>query len=427
MSANWNFLTGDSERDQRNVSILLESVEGLYGTRELDELMCNAVDRAIRVTGAERGLLLVEGADGTLRTRVAREREGGDLPLETRYSMKWVEKVWRSGEPAVTMDTADQQPVSLSDSILALRLISVMAVPMLTTGRSLGVLYVDSTAKVREFTPSDLSVFKALAGLVALAVEHARLNAEKAEQERLKRDMLIAQEIQQRVLPTNLPQPVGYELAGVGRPCDETSGDYYDVIPVRNDALALVIGDVSGHGLGPALLMASTRALIHSALQLQPGPVEVIEGVNAFLERDMPDNAFMSLFLAELQPATAEFRYVSAGHNPPYLLRADGQVEELERTGPVLGVVAGASYRLSEALKMASGDVLMLYTDGAFEAHDAQGEMYGEDRLRDSLVRCAKGGASAEDILAGVLADLDGFVGDQRLDDDVTVLLVRKL
>jgi len=325
------------------------------------------------------------------------------------------------------MDTADQQPVSLSGSILALRLVSVMAVPMLTKGRSLGVLYVDSTAKVREFTPSDLSVLKALAGLVALAVEHARLNAEKAEQERLKRDMLIAQEIQQRLLPTDLPQPAGFELAGVGRACDETSGDYYDVIPMHGDALALVIGDVSGHGLGPALLMASTRALIHSALRLQPGPLEVIEGVNAFLERDMPDNAFMSLFLAALHPETAEFRYVSAGHNPPFLLRADGRLEELERTGPVLGVVASATYGLSDPIRLASGDVLMLYTDGIYEAHDTEGEMYGEERLRDSLVRRTSGGASAEDVLAGVLADLDAFVGEQRLEDDVTVLVVRKL
>ena len=425
MTAHWEFLTGDTERDQRNVSILLESVEGLYGTRGLDELMCNAVDRAIRVTGAERGLLLIAGPDGELETKVARARGGEDLPLETLYSKKWVGNVWRSGEPSVTMDTADQQQLSLSDSILALRLISVMAVPLLVKGRNVGVLYVDSTAKVREFTKSDLSVFQALGGLVALAVENARLNAEKAEQERLKRDLAVAQQIQQRLLPTNLPQPDGFQLAGVGRACEETSGDYYDVIPVQGDALALVIGDVSGHGLGPALMMVSTRALIHSALQMQPGPLEVIKGVNIFLERDMPDSAFMSLFLGSLHPETQTLRYVSAGHNPPLLLRKDGSIEELPRTGPVLGVVASASYRLSEDRRLERGDVLMLYTDGIFEAHDVHGEMYGEERMRESLARRSAGGASAEEILGGVIADLDAFVGDHDLDDDVTVLIIR--
>jgi sigma-B regulation protein RsbU (phosphoserine phosphatase) len=425
MPTPWNFLTGDPERDQRNVAILLESVESLYDTRELDDLMRNAVDRAIEVTGAERGLLLVAGEGGELETRVARGSDGADLPLTTRYSSNWVGRVWQSGEPSVTMDAADQPNVDVTESMTALRLISLMAAPMLVKGRSVGVLYVDSTAKVREFTRSDLSVFQALAGLIALAVENARLNAEKAEQERIKRELLVAREIQQRLLPTNLPQPEGIELAGVGRSCDETSGDYYDVIPRSSGALDLVIGDVSGHGLGPALFMASTRALIRSALQMSPGLVDVIQGVNVFLERDMPDNAFMSLFLAHLEPAERRLRYVSAGHNPPLLLHSDGTIEELHRTGPVLGVVAAAPYRLSEERVLASGDVLMLYTDGIYEAHNTSQEMYGEDRLRESLTRNTQGGASASEILAGVLRDLDAFVGLAPLEDDVTALVVR--
>jgi sigma-B regulation protein RsbU (phosphoserine phosphatase) len=427
MTTNWNFLTGEPERDQRNVSILLESVEALYGTRELDELMELAVDRAIEVTGAERGLLLVSEEEGELRTRVARGRNGEALPIDTLYSRNWVGRVWSSGQPSVTMDAPEQANLDLSESMHSLRLISLMAAPMLVKGRNVGVLYVDSTAKVREFTRSDLSVFQALAGLVALAVENARLNAEKAEQDRIKRELAVAREIQQRLLPANLPQPAGFDLAGVGRSCDETSGDYYDAIPTSDGALALVVGDVSGHGLGPALFMASTRALIHSALQVQPGLQEVMRGLNVFLERDMPDNAFMSMFLASLEPETGLLSYVSAGHNPPFLLRASGSLEELDRTGPVLGVLASAPYDKTETRRLCSGDVLMLYTDGIYEAHDLQQEMYGEERLQASLLRHAAAGASAADILAGVLQDLDAFVGEAPLEDDVTALVVRAL
>lgn len=427
--AQWDFLTGDTEKDQRNVHILLDSVEELYGPRTVADLMASAVDRAIRVTGAERGMLLLEGPGGELKTAVVRDAQGADLALDERYSNTVVQKVWSSGEPSLMLDTADAHEADLTMSIVALRLLSVMGVPMPVKGRNLGVLYVDSTAKAKEFTQSDFSVFQALGGLVALAVENARLLARKAEQERMQRELLVAQQIQQRLLPTDLPQPEGFDIAGLGRPCEETSGDYYDVIPFGEDQnrLALIVGDVSGHGLGPAMLMASTRALLHAALLTRPDPVEVLSSVNVFLERDTPENAFMSMFLGALDPARRELQYVSAGHNPPLLFSAGDTLEELERTGPVLGILSQATYGLTEPRTLEPGNVVILYTDGIFEAHDQAGEMYGETRFQESFRRHAGSGVPAKEVIAGVLGDLDAFVGDQPLDDDVTCLVVRAL
>lgn len=421
----WDFLTGDPEKDRRNVGILLDSVEELYGSRGLDELMRSAVDRAIQVTGAERGMLLLAEDGETLVTRVARTADREDLPLDTRYSGTVVSKVWGSGEASLTMDTADEHHGSLSDSILAMRLLSVMGVPLPFKGGSLGVLYVDSTAKVKEFTPSEFSVFQALGGLIALAVQNARLLARKEEQERLKREVLVAQQIQQRLLPTDLPQPAGFELAATNWPCDETSGDYYDVIPYGDGRLALVVGDVSGHGLGPALIMASTRAQLHASLALHPEPVDVIANVNRFLERDIPENAFMSFFLGALDPVRRTFGYVSAGHNPPLLRTPDGVIHYLPKTGPVLGVLAEAPYTEAAPRDLPSGSVLMLYTDGIYEAKGEDGAMYDEDRLEASFARHAASGASAASIQAGVLGDLRAFVGAVPFDDDVTCLVLR--
>ncbi|MDJ0522965.1 MAG: SpoIIE family protein phosphatase [Planctomycetota bacterium] len=423
----WDFLTGDTEKDQRNVRILLDSVEELYGPRTVADLMRSAVDRAIRVTGAERGILLLEGKDGELETAIARNADGSDLSLDELYSKTVVQQVWSSGEPKLMLDTADVHEADLTMSIVSLRLLSVMGVPMPAKGRNLGVLYVDSTAKVKEFTQSDFSVFQALGGLIALAVDNARLMAKEAEQERMKRELLVAQQIQQRLLPTDLPQPQGFEIAGLGRPCDEVSGDYYDVIPFGSEQLALVVGDVSGHGLGPAMLMATTRALLQAALLSRSEPAEVIRSVNVFLERDTPDNAFMSMFVGALDPAARTLQYVSAGHNPPLLYHPGGTLEELEKTGPVLGILSEAEYGLSEPRTLASGEVLILYTDGIYEAHDAANEMYGEPRFQDSFLRHAGSGASAADVIEGVLGDLEAFVGAQPLDDDVTCLVVRAL
>ncbi|MGE0192850.1 MAG: PP2C family protein-serine/threonine phosphatase [Planctomycetota bacterium] len=424
MTGAWDILSGDAERDRRNVEIVLESVAELWGPRPLDELFRSAVDRAIAVTSAERGFLFVaEG--GELETAAARHRGGGDLPLDERTSRTVVDRVASTGQPSMTIDAAGGV-TAMSESILALKLMSVMAVPLQAKGSVVGVLYVDSTARVREFSATDFRVFQALGGVVGLAVENARLLAEKAEQERLKRELAVAQHIQQQLLPRDLPTLAGFELGALGQPCEETSGDYYDVVPVHDRRMALVVGDVSGHGLGPALLMASARALLRAALQRNPDPGDVLHLMNDYLERDTPEGTFMSLFLGLLDPADATVRYGSAGHNPPLLLRADGTLQELARTGPVLGIVEGAPFGVSDPVQLAPGDVLFSFTDGMTEAARADGELYGEERLEASLRRHVAAGASAQAIVDGLWSDLMEFVDEAALQDDVTLLLVRR-
>jgi len=423
----WDFLTGDREKDQRNVAILLESVEGFYERQGEVELIRSAVDRALLVTGAECGILLLATEEGGVEPRMVRGRADAELPLDTPYSRSVVTRVWESGEASVTLDVADAEAIDMTKSIDAMQLLSVMGVPMPVQGRNAGVLYVHSTQAARAFTPSDLSLFQALGGLLALALENARLMAKHEEQQRMKRDLLVAQKIQQELMPEVLPQPAGFDLAGICRPCEETSGDYYDVIRVGEDRFALVVGDVSGHGLGPALVMASTRALLHATVAPLPDPVDVIRSVNDYLERDTPDDMFMSMFLGSLDPVGRVLRYVSAGHNPPFLLRPDGRLEELGNTGPALGIFAGVSHRVSEPIALEPGAVLMLYTDGLFEAHDPDDKLYGEDRLRASFQRHAQSASSAQAIVDGVYGDLLEFVRERVLDDDVTCLVVRSL
>lgn len=422
-------LTGDAERDRRNVGIVLAMVQELYGPLELGMVLRHALDRAIEVTGAQRAIVLTEDEDGGgLTVRMGRTADGADLPDGERFSRTVVNKVWDSSESFLTIDAADQSAAALGQSILDLRLLSIMAAPLPTKdGGNLGVLYVDSTVQTKEFNKADFQVFKAIGGLVAVAVENAWLREQEKEKERMARDLAVARDIQHSLLPKQLPELERFDLAAVGRPCEETSGDYYDCIRLPSGQVALVVGDVSGHGLGSALYMVSTRALLHSLLRTHPGPLQVIESLNAFLERDMPDSAFMSMFLGILDPDTGRLQYVSAGHNPPLLLRQNGTVELLGKTGPVLSILAPAPYTLSDPIQLDSGDSLVLYTDGFFEAHDEANEIYGEDRFGDSARRHAEATPEAEGMLQGMLADLMTFVGSRPLDDDVTALVVRSL
>jgi sigma-B regulation protein RsbU (phosphoserine phosphatase) len=421
------FLTGDRARDQRNVDLLLGAVGELYGGRSVDEVVRHAVDRAVEVTGAQRGLLLQGDGSGGLRVLVARTREAKDLPTDLRYSRSVTQKVWTTGRPFLTVD-AEQGVVQAGRSITDLRLLSILAAPLAVKGKAFGVLYVDSTAVTKEFSEGDRAVFEALAGLVGVALEQARLATEEAERKRLAAEVDVARRIQLSLMPRDPKAPAGWDLAAEGRACTETSGDYHDVIPLQDGGVALVVGDVTGHGLGAALFMACVRALLRMLLHTSRDPVAAVAALNAFLCRDMPDGHFMSLFVGILDPKDATLWWVNAGHNPPMLGRGSEPgvpVEELGRTGPVLGVLADASYRLAGPVAIRPGDALFLYTDGFTEARDAD-DLWGEERLLASFRERMDGTDRARVVLDGVLEDLSAFVKGRPMEDDVTSIVLRR-
>lgn len=414
----FDLITGDRARDGRNVSILLESVGDLYGTLRMDELQRRIVGRALHLTGAERGLLLLESAGGALRIAVALSASGFDLPTPVAYSTTAVGLVRRQRRHLRMLSPQDESARDLGASVESLRLLSIMAFPIAVQGRLLGVLYVDSTRQSKEFNDAELAVFSALGGLAALAIE-------RVEKERMARDIAAARSIQRDLLPRALAGPEGFDLAADERPCDETSGDYYDVIPVAGGRVALVMGDVSGHGLPAALLMACTRSMLHVLLASCSEPSEVLGALNAFLQRDLPAGRFVSLFLGILHPAARQLTYVNGGHCAPLLVRADGGLHRLSGTGAMLGILEQAAYGRGDPVTLAPGDAVMLYTDGVTEARDAKGEMYGLARLRTSLGRHAPKATGAAGLLAAVLADADAFTAGRAADDDRTCLVLR--
>ena len=262
---------------------------------------------------------------------------------------------------------------------------------------------------------------------MAASLENARLEHARAERDRLERQITLANDVQKRLLPRDIRPPAGFDIAGEGRVCEALSGDYYDAIPLADEKIALVVGDVAGHGVAQALYTAETRALLHHLLRRDPDPATALRDVNELLERDMVLGEFMSMFVGILDAPSRTLVYASAGHNPPLLCRAGGGgVEELVRTGPLLAAMEGSEYRVSDPISLSAGDVLVLYTDGLFEARDAEDELYGEERLRDSLARHAARATGAKQVLDGLLADLDGFRGEGgTLEDDITCLVVR--
>jgi sigma-B regulation protein RsbU (phosphoserine phosphatase) len=242
----------------------------------------------------------------------------------------------------------------------------------------------------------------------------------------LSRSLREAQQVQQHLLPRELPRPDGWDLAAAYRPARVVSGDYYDVFDAGPGRLALALGDVSGKGLGPALVMAGLRAALRVRLHGGAGDLAgVLRDLNAYLLDSTPDDMFVSLIVGVLDVDNGRFRYGNAGHPPPLVLHgtADGEPIRLAGDGPVLGVVADAAFQEAQVI-LRPGSLLALFSDGLTEATDAAGRMFRDWRLCEALRAGCHG--SAGRVLAGVLDAVEQFRGQAAVADDISVLLLRR-
>ncbi len=257
-----------------------------------------------------------------------------------------------------------------------------------------------------------------IAHLVSIAKDVTELR--RAEQR--ENALQVARRVQQRLYPEAPPRIAGLDIHGKAFVADATGGDYYDFLPLRGDSLALVIGDVSGHGLDSALVMAELRTILRSAARSLSDPGEILSVVNRVLVADTEDNRFATALVAVLHLPTRSICYASAGHTPGYLLDASGRVRaELPATGPPLGLFADSRYPARDGILIAAGDSLVLFTDGAVDSESPHGTAFGTERLLD-VVRAHRG-ARASTIVHAIHAALRAFTGSAPQQDDVTVVI----
>lgn len=302
----------------------------------------------------------------------------------------------------------------------------LLGVPIQVEAGPRGLLAVgdkESRHGIAPFPESDRRTLILFANQAALALENARLHRQALETERLEREMELAAEIQRLILPIGAPAVEGYSLIGWNRPARQVGGDYYDLLHLPGDRIGIAVGDVSGKGV-PAALMVST---LHSALRLlldrfEVGP-ELLERLNEHVLASSAPNKFITLVLAELEPATGALRYLNAGHNPGLLLRRDGTVEELPAGGLPVGLLPRARYQL-RSLELGPGDLLCLYSDGITECATPDDEEFGLTRLAELLA--ANRDRPVGEIVAALDEETCRFSAGTPQGDDQTVVLVRR-
>lgn len=421
-----SFLTGDERADSSKLTLLLRTIAEVNSMVDLNQLLVSIVDKAITVTKAERGLLLLRDAKTrALSVHVARDARGADVTKDTRYSRNVTAQVDSSGVPVRTMVNSDVEALEIGRSVFDLKIRAVMCVPLTVNKKTLGVVYVDSRVASREFTVGDLAFFAAFASQAAIALENARLVKESIEKERMAQELRLANEIQRRMLPSSAPRVQGYDLHGYYEPTTEATGDAYDFVTLPRGGVAVVVGDVSGHGIGPALVSMSARARLRTYLGMGVALGEAVSRLHRDLQGEIDDGTFQTLFVMTLDPARGEIRFVNAGHPPACLLRAaTGEFEALTRTGPALGWPHDEQYQPAGPIELAPGDLLLAYTDGIVEARRGKEELFGEDRLRRSLA--LRRGGSAQGVVDGLVGSVKEFCGG-RAEDDLTLVALKRL
>lgn len=415
-------LTGDPREDARSLEVLLDTIAAVSANIDLESVLSDIVDRSLVVTHAERAVLFLGGTPDDVVIRMARDREGKDLAEPVTYSRSVLRRCMEQGAAVLSTVQSDDEALQLGKSVYDLKLRAVMCTPMVVRDRTIGAIYVDSRAVRREFNARDLALFEAISAQLAVSLENARLHRDSLEKMRLQKDVEVARRIQGHLLP-KVPQHIpGLDLALHFSAADQASGDAYDIVPMSNQRVALMVGDVTGHGLGASLLSHASQAAMRSYLELDVAPQEVVTRLNQRLVDSVEAGNFLSLLLVVLDPVSRTLRYVNAGHPGLVLCRASGATV-MEKTGMVLGVVGGQVYQASTEVQLQPGDVLLLRSDGVDECMSPSREVFGDDRLLAVLQ--ANRSRSAREILDAVRHAVEAHAGGAGPQDDVTMIAAK--
>jgi sigma-B regulation protein RsbU (phosphoserine phosphatase) len=366
-------------------------------------------------------LLLEKGKDEpvTKASRVKGSRSAESLAL----SRTMMTQVLEEKKSFLTSDPLNDPGFGGMMSMVSQGIRSAIAVPLFDNADVIGLLYADDSRAGKRFSKDQLAAFTLLANVIAVAITHARYHVLEEEKQRQDAEVATAGEILDNILPSVLPPCEGYDLIARLEPCFEVGGDLYDGAMMEDGRYAFLIGDVVGKGLGAALLVSHILSWTRFMVDQQWDPEALITKLNQQVFNCTDTVRFTTFFLGYLEPATGRVTYVNAGHNPPFVIRADGSVDTLAPTGMPVGIIEESSYKTGE-LTLEPGDLVTLYSDGIPETQDVEDEEYGEDNFEKLLV--AERGNDLAGLFDKLQLELNDFRGEAPIGDDVTLVLLRR-
>jgi serine phosphatase RsbU (regulator of sigma subunit) len=418
-----------SSDDLDGLRVLLEAASLLQSGLPLDSVLATILDHAIAVTRADRGMFLVPAESGQMTVGVGRDKEGNKLPAEAMNpSQTVVRHALEQRSVVINEDImlADLN-VKTAASVVIQMLRSAVVLPLYSgtaenpeNQELLGAIYLDSK-HTSTFSALNKQILEALGAQARSILDNARLVQREQERQRLEQELSIARAIQQSLVPQGLQDFPHLAVTGLHRPCHEVGGDYFDVFSLEDGRVALLVADVSGKGLGAALVTTMLQGGL-SALSLGVEPVKVMTHLNKFLCDHETVGRYATMFFG-IVDEQGMLEYVRAGHPSPLLLRR-GRVSELYAEGSFpIGLIGEATFE-ADRIQMEPGDTLALFTDGVTEAEDRERNLFGDARLQGVF-----DGAADDQPLNALQARLfnavERFSAGTEQSDDITLLLVR--
>ncbi len=407
------------------LSRLHEMSRTIESRANLDSLLEYIMQRCMELINAEAAsLMLVDEKAQELEFKIvlgpkAQEVKPFRLPIGKGIT-GWVAK---TGQPLLIPDAyKDDRFDSSFDKRSGFVTRSILCVPMVHESKTIGVMNVLNPLEGKSFTEDDQMLLLIYASQAALSIENVRLLQAVLEKERMDKELQTAAEIQQMLLPAELPKLHGLDVSACYIPCREVSGDFYDIIKLDENSVACVVADVAGKGVPSAMLVATMQASLQAYLESSSDVLEIVTRLNRNLIQRTAKDRFITFFMMILDLRSGRFTYINAGHNPPLLLKQNETIEELRSGGLFLGYIE-TDFEIGTGI-LRRGELLVLYTDGLVEAMNKRDQDFGERRLIDEIKKSS--GKNAPEIEKSIIAKVHDHIGSRPLDDDFTLVVIKK-
>ena len=419
-----------------HLGVLLEVARTLGSGLSLEDVLAAVVDAAIRVTRTERGVLLLANDAGQLAPVVARDAKGELIAADQlKISSGVLKRVADSRRELIVSDTGDEVSLGQQASVASLSLLTIVAIPIeklpviaavdltITSEEAelLGVLYLDSRSPSTAFTEIDREVLRTLAHEAANVIENARLFSASRAKARLDHEIEIASQIQRDLLPKTFPQMPHVAVTGSTLACHSVGGDCFDVVALSGGRFGFFVGDVAGKGVAASLLATLLLGVFYTTAALDIPLAEITKRVNQFLCERSSEDRYATLFYGVLDPA-GNLEYINAGHVPPLVRRASGELLELPSSNFPVGMFQEAEFA-TERVSLSAGDYLVIYSDGVSEARNLRDDMFEQERL-SSLMRSFSG-ENVEQLADAIRTGVRNFTGGAPQADDITMVVVQ--
>jgi serine phosphatase RsbU (regulator of sigma subunit) len=421
-----------TDADLRQMAAILNGLRALGSGRVLEEVLTLVLDSALEVTKAERGFIMLARADGELEFKTARGRGKITLPgTSFTTSAKIPREVFQTGESRIVGDLMEGNLAGHHEGTIAIGIRHVICVPLSVNPmaaapgqgiapKMIGVLYLDGRERSTILSQQTRSSLEAFATQAALAIESARLYAESAEKARIERDLLVAAQIQQALLPAGSFETPYVDLAASSVPCRTVGGDFFDYLDLGDRGFGFGLGDVAGKGAPAALLAAAVQSNFIAQSPVSSDPADTLTRVNNALLRRAIEARFATMFHGVVD-RDGHLSYCNGGQEPPLVLRRNS-MDWLETGGPVLGLLPGATYEF-DSVTLDAGDLVVVCSDGVTEARNAAGEEFGRERLIEFMTGFH--GSKPDAVLERLFEAVRRFSQGTPQGDDITGLVLR--